>query len=98
MLRRFAVCFATLALISSGMLLAHGGKVHVLGTVTAVDANHVEVKTQNGKVTSIRLKVGDRVVVDVTGEGAKLTATDVRIGTAGDVQAHDAKTRQPKKP
>ena len=35
---------------------AHEGDDHtVMGTVTAVDANHIEVKTQEGKVVSARL-------------------------------------------
>jgi hypothetical protein len=114
--RLFALSTAVLVLLLPATLLAHGGKTHVLGTVTAIDANQVEVKTQDGKTTSILLtkatkyskgksaakaadlKVGDRVVVDVTGEGIKLTATDIRIGAAAATESHDTKKHQPAKP
>ena len=83
----------------AGVLWAHGGKPHVMGTVQAVDERHVEVKTQDGKVvsalltkdtkyvrgkaTALRsdLKVGQRVVVHLTGEGKDLTVTEVRLGS-----------------
>ncbi len=34
---------------------AHEGHEHVLGTVSAVDASHVEVKSKDGKTVSVRL-------------------------------------------
>jgi hypothetical protein len=35
--------------------MAHEGKVHVAGTITAVDDQHIEVKTKDGRTKSIRL-------------------------------------------
>jgi hypothetical protein len=45
-----------MALTVSAKLLAHEGHVHaVMGVVTAIDADHLEVKTEDGKVVSARL-------------------------------------------
>ena len=79
-------------LLCSAPVFAHEGKVHVMGTVTALDAEHVVVKDREGKTVPIRLtkdskyqkgvaadlKVGDRVVIDVTGKEDDLTATEIR--------------------
>ncbi len=35
--------------------LAHGTGQHVLGTVTAIDSSHVEVKTPKGAIVSVNL-------------------------------------------
>ena len=48
------------ALLVSGVLLAHEGHKHVMGTVTAVDATHVEVKTTDGKSSSVPLAPGTK--------------------------------------
>jgi hypothetical protein len=34
---------------------AHAGSQHVLGTVTAIDDKHIEVRTQKGGVVSVKL-------------------------------------------
>lgn len=39
----------------STMAWAHGTGQHVLGTVTAIDAKHVEVKTPKGTVVDVQL-------------------------------------------
>src|SRR5438093_1110738 len=39
----------------STLLLAHGDLVHTMGTVTSIDAKHIEVKTQDGATVSIQL-------------------------------------------
>ena len=43
------------ALLVSTALFAHGGKEHTMGTVSAIDAKHAEVKTQDGRTVSIQL-------------------------------------------
>jgi hypothetical protein len=42
-------------LLFSTVLLAHGDLVHTMGTVTTIDAKHIEVKTQEGAIVSIQL-------------------------------------------
>ena len=39
----------------SGIAYAHGTGQHVLGTVVAIDATHVEVKTPKGATVSVKL-------------------------------------------
>ncbi|MCS6293994.1 MAG: hypothetical protein H8J66_13050 [Nitrospira sp.] len=40
---------------TSSAAWAHGSGQHVLGTVTAIDGAHIEVKTQQGKMVSVML-------------------------------------------
>lgn len=42
-------------LVSSTILFAHGSGQHVLGTVTAIDAKRVDVKTPKGGIVSVQL-------------------------------------------
>jgi hypothetical protein len=40
---------------TSTAVLAHGSGQHVLGTVMAIDADHMEVKTSKGATVSVKL-------------------------------------------
>jgi hypothetical protein len=73
-----AVCLAV-----AGPLLAHGGFTHVLGTVTAKDATHVEVKTRAGKVVSVKLSDATKYVK----EGKAAAASDMQVGQRVAVEA-----------
>jgi len=53
MLRHLLLAFALL--FTSSAAWAHGSGQHVLGTVTAIDETHIEVKTPKGKVVSVML-------------------------------------------
>lgn len=48
------VC-AVMLLMAGFSAFAHGTGQHVLGTVTAIDATHIEVKTPKGQSVSVRL-------------------------------------------
>lgn len=103
-----------LFLYTSG--LAHESKPHIMGTVTALDTEHVVVQTKDGKTTSILLntetkyrkeqtattgadlKVGDRVVVDTTGKGDTLTASEIRFSSAGGKKGHEGMTHGARTP
>ena len=51
-----------LALISIAPALAHDGHTHrIMGTVTAVDGKHMDVKTPSGEVLSIQ--INDKTLV-----------------------------------
>lgn len=94
-----------LVVVCSTVALAHGGKTHVMGTVGALDAEHIVVKDRNGQTVSIKLgkdttyeqggapatagnlKVGDRVVIDVTGPSDSFTATEIQF-SPGAVPPH----------
>ena len=75
---------ALLAVMSlSGPLLAHGGYTHVIGTVTAMDATHVEVKTKAGKTVSVKLSETTKFTKD----GAAAAAKDMLVGQRVSVEA-----------
>lgn len=63
-------------LLASATLFAHGGLVHTMGTVTAIDAKHIEVKTQEGAIVSIQLS-GDTKYVKGK---APAKPSDVAVG------------------
>lgn len=53
-MRKLSAVFVLAALlIVPGALFAHGGKAHnkVMGTVTAIDGTHIQVKTTHGSVS-----------------------------------------------
>ncbi|MCS6285525.1 MAG: hypothetical protein H8K08_08840 [Nitrospira sp.] len=47
--------FAFILLFTSATVWAHGSGQHVLGTVTAIDSTHIEVKTPKGAMVSVLL-------------------------------------------
>ena len=47
--------FAFTLLFTSATVWAHGSGQHVLGTVTAIDGTHIEVKTPKGAMISVQL-------------------------------------------
>jgi len=106
MLIRTGTLSLVMVLFFHTAVLAHEGKPHVMGTVTSLDAQHVEVKTKKGQTVSIRLnsetkyrkgkakatgtdlQVGDRVVIEATGEGETLTADEIRFASPGERKDH----------
>ena len=48
MLKKLVRCSAAI-LFAAGMLVAHGDYTHLLGTVTAIDGDHVSIKDTAGK-------------------------------------------------
>ena len=66
-----------LSLMIPAAALAHAGHVHkIMGTVTARDAKHLEVKTPSGEILSIA--VTDQT--SVTRARKKVTFNDVQTG------------------
>jgi len=53
MVRYCVLAVALLCMTST--VFAHGTSQHVLGTVTAIDVKHIEVKTNKGAIVSIGL-------------------------------------------
>ena len=72
-----------LCLALGAPLLAHGGFTHVVGTVTAMDATHVEVKTRAGKVVSVKLSEATKY----TKNGKAAAAADMQVGQRVSVEA-----------
>jgi hypothetical protein len=55
MRRIVAALILALALLIPGFALAHGGHGHVMGTVSTIAADHLEIKTKDGKIVSVPL-------------------------------------------
>jgi hypothetical protein len=50
---RYSIATATLILILSTIVLAHGDQQHVMGTVTKIDSGSITVKTTTGEVKTV---------------------------------------------
>ena len=83
MTKRTLALAVALSLALAGTLRAHGGYTHVMGTVTAMDATHVEVKTKAGKTVSVKLTEATRFTKD----GAAAAAKDMLVGQRVSVEA-----------
>jgi len=56
--------------------MAHEGKVHVMGTVTAIHDKHIEVKEKSGKIKSIL--VTDKTLFQR--ENEKVNSSELKVG------------------
>ena len=54
-MRKITTVLSLTFLLLASIALAHEGHKHVLGTVTAVTAEHLEVKTKDGKAVTVPL-------------------------------------------
>lgn len=89
------------AVLVPGILLAHEGHHHVMGTVTAVDATHVEVKTTDGKSSSIPLSAQTKYYKDSKGKvtgaasdlkvGSRVVIDLAKDGSANEIRLHSGK-------
>jgi len=83
MMKRTAALTLSLILAFAGAVLAHGGFTHVMGTVKAMDATHVEVQTKDGKTVSVKLSDATKFTKD----GAAAAAADMQVGQRVSVEA-----------
>ena len=75
--RNWSIGGALLAIAIPSVVLAHAGHVHkVMGTVTARDAKHLDVKTPSGEVLSIAVTDETKVIR----AKKKVTFDDVQTG------------------
>ena len=71
------VFFLFVALAFPAQLVAHEGHEHkVMGTVTTVDANHVEIETADGKKTSVQLNKKTKYLKGKS----PATVDDIKVG------------------
>ncbi len=76
MFRHFIACSLTI-LTSSVLLLAHGDATHIMGTITAVQGDHVTIKQQDGKSVMVMMgKTTKYLKAEKTATGAEL-----KVGT-----------------
>ncbi len=76
MWKRIGTLSVFVVLVFHTLAFAHGGGAHIMGTVAALDAQHVVVKTKEGKTQSVL--VNDQT----TYRKGKATATsaDLQVG------------------
>jgi translation initiation factor IF-1 len=55
MVKRVSILSIFVVMFCYALAFAHGDATHILGTVTALGAQRVEVKTKAGKTVSVRL-------------------------------------------
>jgi hypothetical protein len=77
MTRRLALVAAVALVLAVPVVSAHEGHVHtIMGTVTALDAKHVEVKTPSGEILSIAI-TGKTSVLRAK---RKVAITEIQVG------------------
>ena len=74
-MRRCAVIFMALLLTTTTVVLAHGNKKHIRGTVEKINAGSIVVKETSGK--SVEVKIVPTTVFLKSGQLAKLE--DLRV-------------------
>jgi hypothetical protein len=86
-MKKALVLVTALAMLSVGLVLAHGDKNRVMGNVTKVNGQNLDVKTADGHVVSVRL---DKATKYMKGK-EKATLQDVKVGSRVVVHlmAHD---------
>jgi len=54
MFRRLATFF-TIVCVSAALSFAHGDATHLVGTITAIEGDHIQIKDQAGKAVMVML-------------------------------------------
>lgn len=70
---------ALICLVISTPAFAHGTGQHVLGTVTAIDATHLEIKTPKGKTVDVQFTKQTRFKEKGNPKGTNLPAVGDRV-------------------
>lgn len=77
---RFIIVALTLAFVlTSRVAMAHADSQHVLGTVTVIDATHLEVKTPKGKTVDVQLNKHTRFREKGNPKGANMPTVGDRV-------------------
>ena len=76
MLKRIGTLTVLMVVFFHTLAFAHGGGPHVMGTVAALDAQHVVVKTKDGKTMSVLLN--DKTTYSKGAAAA--TSADLKVG------------------
>jgi Domain of unknown function (DUF5666) len=71
--------FACALLFIATTAFAHGTGQHVLGTVTAIDATHIEVKTPKGRTVDVQVNKHTRFKEKGHPKGANLPTVGDRV-------------------
>ena len=87
MRKRLAQVLSILAFLVSTTVVAHGGHEQTMGTVAAIDAKHIQVKTRDGTTISIQPTPDTKYVK----RQSEATFADVAVGTRIIVESTKAK-------
>lgn len=71
--------FAIIFLFTATMASAHGTGQHVLGTVTAIDQKHLEIKTTKGATVDVQINKQTRFKEKGNPKGTSLPAVGDRV-------------------
>jgi hypothetical protein len=77
MLKPYAACLFAILVVSVGLVSAHGNNEHVMGTITAINGDHVTIQTQDGKSQMVMLAKTTKYFIDK--KTAK--AADMKVGS-----------------
>jgi len=89
MLKRISLLSLFVVLLSHTPAFAHGGGLHIMGTVTDLDAQHVVVKTKDGKTQSVQ------VTDQTTYRKGKAAATSADLKVGDRVVVHTTGKSEP---
>jgi len=67
---------AILSILLTAVCFAHGGMEHVLGTITAISAEAITVKTASGEIKTVKIVASTKIT---RGENA-IALTDLHAG------------------
>ena len=70
---------AIIFVVTATTAFAHGPGQHVLGTVTAIDQKHLEIKTQKGAIVEVQLNKQTRFKEKGNPKGTSLPAVGDRV-------------------
>jgi hypothetical protein len=90
---RGAVFVLLLGLVLAPVVYAHEGHTHkIMGTVSAIHDNHLEVKATDGKTVAVTLNDKTSILRDK----AILTAADIKVGDRVVIAATQTKDKDGK--
>ena len=75
----YRIMFALVFLLATPAAWAHGTGQHVLGTVTAIDGTHLEVKTQKGATVEVQINKQTRFKEKGNPKGTNLPEVGDRV-------------------
>ncbi len=97
-MRKRLALLSMAAILSSGTLLAHEGHRHVMGTIAAADATRLEVKSKDGRTTSVPVGAGTKYFKGKSEGTAADAKTGLRVVIDLDANGKAAQVRLPEEP
>ena len=77
MSKKLIACSLTILMVAA-VAFAHGDATHIMGTVSAIQGDHVTVKLQDGKTQMVMF---DKSTKYLTADKKKAKKEDMKVGT-----------------